>query len=139
MKSLTYMIIFSILIAGCDDKNCYIQNIYVNEFIDLSLPAYSDISTSGNAIFVEGGVRGIIIFHGVGNIYQAYDRNCSYEPCQSCSYIDTINSGIAYCGCCTSAFNISNSGEPLNAPALLPLKSYRTNLNTSSNILHISN
>ena len=139
MKKLTYTLIISILIAGCDEKNCYIQNIYVNEFIDLSLPAYSDISTSGNAIFVEGGVRGIIIFHGVGNSYQAYDRNCSYEPCKSCSYVDTINSGIAYCGCCTSAFNISNSGEPLNAPALLPLKSYRTVLNTSSNILHISN
>ena len=139
MKMLTYILVISILIISCDDKNCYIQNVYVNEFIDLSLPENIEIKTPGNTIFVDGGVRGIIVYHGVGNNYIAYERNCSYEPCLPCSSIDSVNSGIAYCACCTSAFNVANNGEPLNTPALLPLKIYQSNLNINNNILHVTN
>lgn len=138
MKTYNYLLIISILFCNCSNQNDYIQDIYVNEFIDLSLPIYSDITTPGNSIFIEGGVEGIIIYRGFGQDYKVYDRNCSYEPSLTCSYIDSINSGIAYCGCCTSAFLISNTGEPINAPALLPLKEYNWSLN-SSNILHIFN
>ena len=133
-----YLLIISILICNCSNKNDYIQDIYVNQFIDLSLPIYSDIATPGNSIFIEGGAEGIIIYRGFGQEYKVYDRNCSYEPSLTCSYIDSVNSGIAYCGCCTSAFLISNTGEPINAPALLPLKEYNWSIN-SSNILHIFN
>ena len=138
MKTYSYLLIIIILICNCSNQNDYIQEIYVNEFIDLSLPIYSDITTPGNSIFIEGGVEGIIIYRGFGQDYKVYDRNCSYEPSLTCSYIDSVNSGIAYCGCCTSAFLISNTGEPINAPALLPLKEYTWSLN-SSNILHIFN
>jgi nitrite reductase/ring-hydroxylating ferredoxin subunit len=138
MKKLTYILTISILIFSCDDKNCYIQDVYVNNNINLSLPNYSEIATTGNAIFVEGGVEGIIIYHGVGDSYKVYDRNCSYEPCLSCSYIDSVNSGIAYCGCCTSAFLISNTGESINAPALLSLKTYNWSLD-DNNVMRIYN
>ena len=138
MNTYSYLLIISILFCNCSNQNDYIQDIYVNEFIDLSLPIYSDITTPGNSIFIEGGVEGIIIYRGFGQDYKVYDRNCSYEPSLTCSYIDSVNSGIAYCGCCTSAFLISNTGEPINAPALLPLKEYNWSLNSSS-ILHIFN
>jgi len=130
MKKYNYLII-TIIIYSCSSKNDYIQDVYVNEIVDLSLPIYSDITTPGNSIFVEGGVEGIIIYHGVGEEYKVYDRNCSYEPSLECSHIDSVNSGIAYCGCCTSAFLISNTGEPINAPALLPLKEYNWSINAS--------
>ena len=131
MKKYNYLIIITIIIYSCSSKNDYIQDVYVNEIVDLSLPIYSDITTPGNSIFVEGGVEGIIIYHGVGEEYKVYDRNCSYEPSLECSHIDSVNSGIAYCGCCTSAFLISNTGEPINAPALLPLKEYNWSINAS--------
>ena len=123
--------------SHCGEQNCYIRNVLVDEFIPLSLPEYSEITTPGNSIFVEGGAKGIIIYHGVGEDYNVYDRSCSYEACLSCARIDSVDSGIAYCGCCTSAFLISNSGEAINAPALLPLKSYNWSLN--NNILRIFN
>ena len=135
MKKLNY--IMMIIILSCNNKNDFIQEVYVNETIDLNLPMYSDISTPGNSIFVEGGVRGIIIYHGVGNDYHIYDRNCSYEPSLSCSQIDSINAGIAYCECCPSVFSLYNAGEPINSPALLPLKSYNWTL--ENNILRIFN
>ena len=138
MKKRNCILIISILIFSCNNKDDYIQDVYVNEIIPLSLPEYSDVLIPGNSIFVTGGIEGIIIYHGVGDDYKVYDRNCSYEPSLACSYIDSVNSGIAYCGCCPSVFDINNSGEPINAPALLSLKQYNWNLD-NNNILRIFN
>ena len=132
------IIIICILFLSCENQNDFIQEVYVNETVPLNLPEHSEILIPGNSIFVDGGVEGIIIYHAVGDNYKVYDRNCSYEPSLNCSRIDSVNSGIAYCGCCTSAFLISNTGESINAPALLPLKTYNWTLD-NNNILRIFN
>ena len=137
MKSAFYILSALFFLSTCNTKDDYIQEIYVNINIDLNLPEFSDLQVSGNSIFIEGGVEGIIIYHGVGNDYKVYDRNCSYEPSLSCSQIDSIDAGIAYCGCCTSAFLLSNNASVLNSPALLPLKKYYWTLSGSQ--MHISN
>ena len=137
MKSSIYILSISLLIASCNSKDNYIKEVYVNIFIDLSLPEYSDLQVSGNYIFIEGGVEGIIIYHGVGNDYEVYDRNCSYEPSLACSYIDSVSSGVAYCGCCASAFLLAQDGAVANSPALLPLKEYYWTLSGSQ--MRISN
>ena len=137
MKSVIYILIALFFFSNCNTKDDYIQEVYVNINIDLNLPEFSDLQVSGNSIFIEGGVEGIIIYHGVGNDYKVYDRNCSYEPSLSCSQIDSVDAGIAYCGCCTSAFLLSNDASVLNSPALLPLKKYYWTLTGSQ--MHISN
>ena len=137
MKLAPYILSTLFIFSTCNTKDDYIQEIYVNIFIDLNLPEYSDLQVSGNFIFIEGGVEGIIIYHGVGNDYKVYDRNCSYEPSLSCSLIDSVDAGIAYCGCCSSAFLLSNDASVLNSPALLPLKKYYWTLSGSQ--MHISN
>ena len=137
MKSAFYILSALFFLSTCNTKDDYIQEVYVNINIDLNLPEYSDLQVSGNSIFIEGGVEGIIIYHGVGNDYKVYDRNCSYEPSLSCSQIDSVDAGIAYCGCCTSAFLLSNNASVLNSPALLPLKKYYWTLSGSQ--MHISN
>ena len=137
MKSAIYILIALFFFSTCNTKDDYIQEVYVNINIDLNLPEYSDLQVSGNSIFIEGGVEGIIIYHGIGNDYKVYDRNCSYEPSLSCSQIDSVDSGIAYCGCCTSAFLLSNDASVLNSPALLPLKKYYWTFSGSQ--MHISN
>jgi len=137
MKSALYILSAILFLSTCNTKDDYIQEVYVNINIDLNLPEYSDLQVSGNSIFIEGGVEGIIIYHGVGNDYKVYDRNCSYEPSLSCSQIDSVDAGIAYCGCCTSAFLLSNDASVLNSPALLPLKKYYWTLTGSR--MHISN
>ena len=137
MKSTLYILIISLLISSCNSKEDYIQEVYVNILIDLNLPLYSYLQVSGNSMFIEGGVEGIIIYHGVGDDYKVYDRNCSYEPSLDCSHIDSVNAGIAYCGCCTSAFLLAQDGAVANSPALLPLKEYFFTL--SGNQMRISN
>ena len=137
MKLVFYILSTLFFFSTCNTKDDYIQEVYVNINIDLNLPEYSNLQVSGNSIFIEGGVEGIIIYHGVGNDYKVYDRNCSYEPSLSCSKIDSVASGIAYCGCCSSAFLLSNDASVLNSPALLPLKKYYWTLSGSK--MHISN
>jgi hypothetical protein len=137
MKSAFYILSSLFFLSTCNTKDDYIQEVYVNININLNLPEFSDLQVSGNSIFIEGGVEGIIIYHGVGNDYKVYDRNCSYEPSLSCSQIDSVDAGIAYCGCCTSAFLLSNDASVLNSPALLPLKKYFWTLTGSQ--MHISN
>jgi len=126
-----------IILSSCNDKDDYIRNAYVNIDIDLSLPEYSSLDVLGNSIFIEGGNKGVIIYHFATSEYRIYDRNCSYEPSLACSYIDSVSSAVAYCGCCSSAFLLSQDGTAANAPALLPLKQYHWSLQGSQ--MHIYN
>ena len=137
MKKAKFLVLFLIIISSCGDSNDYIRNVYVDVEIDLSLPEFSPINTVGNSIFIEGGNKGIIIYRFSNYEYNIYDRNCSYEPNLECSYIDSINSTIAMCGCCSSAFLLDQNGVAANSPAVLPLKQYNYSLNNT--LLHIFN
>ena len=137
MKLERKLIIILLLFIHCGDSNEYIQNVYVDIEIDLSLPEFSNLNTVGNSMFLEGGNKGIIIYSLSNYEYKIYDRNCSYEPSLSCSYIDSINSTIAFCGCCSSAFLLDQNGTAANSPAILPLKQYNYSLNNT--ILNIYN
>ena len=78
MKLSLYILIMSLLIVSChskDGKCKYIEEVYVDVLMNLNAPEYSDLQVSGNSIFIEGGVEGIIIYHGVGDYYKVYDRN----------------------------------------------------------------
>ena len=143
MKIVYFILITALLLSSCNTKDDYIRDVYVNIYLDLNLPEYSDLQISGNSIFdvpklIEAGVKGIIIYHAVGDNYKVYDRNCSYEPSLACSFIDSVSSSVAYCGCCSSAFLLSQDGAAANAPALLPLKQYRYSL-LQGNQMHIYN
>ena len=137
MKQAKFLIIFLLSIFSCGDSNNYIRNVYVDVEIDLSLPEFSNLNTVGNSLFIEGGNKGIIIYRQSNYEYKIYDRNCSYEPNLECSYIDSVNSIIAFCGCCSSAFLLDQNGSAANSPAVLPLKQYNYSLNNT--LLHIFN
>lgn len=137
MKQAKFLIIFLLSIFSCGDSNNYIRNVYVDVEIDLSLPEFSNLNTVGNSLFIEGGNKGIIIYRHSNYEYKIYDRNCSYEPNLECSYIDSVNSIIAFCGCCSSAFLLDQNGNAANSPAVLPLKQYNYSLNNT--LLHIFN
>ena len=137
MKDAIFICFTALLLSSCNNQDDYIRNVYVNFELDLSLPEYSNLDILGNVIFIEGGNAGIIIYHFATEEYRVYDRNCSYEPSLACSFIDSVSSTRAYCGCCSSAFLLSQDGAAANAPALLPLKQYHWSLQGSQ--MHIYN
>ena len=137
MKNTLFITFIALLLTNCNSKEDYIQDVYVNFELDLSLPQYSNLTVLGNSIFVKGGNKGIIIYHFATTEYRVYDRNCSYEPSLTCSYVDSINSTIAFCSCCSSAFLLDQDGSAANSPAILPLKAYHYTLQNT--ILHVFN
>lgn len=137
MKKIIILVLSLLSLSSCTDSDDYIQNVYVNIEVPVNQPEYSDLDAIGNSIFITGGVKGIIIYHANVNDYRAFDRNCSFEPSTQCSYIDSINSTIASCNCCSSKFLIDQNGITANGPALRPLKEYYTSF--SGGILKIKN
>ena len=137
MKKIIILVLNLMFLSSCVDSDDYIQNVYVNIEVPVNQPEYSDLDAIGNSIFITGGVKGIIIYHANVNDYRAFDRNCSFEPSIQCAYIDSINSTIASCNCCSSKFLIDQNGITANGPALRPLKEYYTSF--SGGILKIKN
>ena len=137
MKIVCSILIIALLLSNCVTKDDYIRNVYVSIDLYLLNPEYSDLDALGSSIFIEGGNAGIIIYHFAPNEYKVYDRNCSYEPSLSCSYIDSVDVGIAFCGCCSSIFLLSQDGLAGNGPAILSLKQYYWTLQGSQ--MHIYN
>ena len=137
MKKIIILTFSLISLSSCNDSVDYIQNVYVNIEVSVNQPEYSDLDAIGNSIFISGGVKGIIIYHANVNDYRAFDRSCSFEPSTQCAYIDSINSTIASCNCCTSKFLIDQNGITANGPALRSLKEYYTSF--SGGLLKIKN
>lgn len=128
MNKAFYTFFIFLYLGSCTNQDAYIPNVYVDIDINLSLPEYSELSPIGNSIFIEGGVKGIILYHFANSEYRVYDRSCSYEPSLDCAKIDSINANIAHCKCCSSAFLLDQEGDAVNGPALLPLKQYHYTL-----------
>ena len=137
MKKIIILVFSLLALSSCTDSDDYIQNVYVNIEIPVNQPEYSDLDAIGNSIFISGGVKGIIIYHANVNDYRAFDRSCSFEPSTQCAYIDSINSTIASCNCCSSKFMIDQNGITANGPSLRSLKEYYTSF--SGGILKIKN
>jgi hypothetical protein len=137
MKKIYILLVSISVFISCQDKDDFIREVYVNIEIPVNQPEFSDLDAIGNSIFVSGGVKGIIIYHANVNDYRAFDRSCSFEPSTDCAYVDSINSIVASCSCCSSKFLIDQDGVTANGPALLPLKEYFTSF--SGGILSIRN
>lgn len=94
--------------------------------INLNLPEYNDLRTVGGYKYINGGVRGIILYHASATTYIAYERNCSYQPNSACATVD-VHISTLYMNdpCCGSSFNFS-TGAPSGGVAWRPLRQYET-------------
>ena len=126
-----------LLFLSCQKQDDYVQNVLVDITLNLSLPEFEELQTVGNFVFINGGVKGIIVYHQAFDIYKTYDRNCTYQPSLSCARIDSVNSTIAICNCCDSKFLLGQNGLTIDGPALMPLKEYPNNL--LGDVLYIYN
>ncbi len=102
--------------------------------INLSLPQYIDLNTVGY-VYINAGVRGIILHKKNASTYLAFERNCSYQPNQACATVEVHTSNLFLQDvCCSSTFNWD--GIPTAGIAWRPLRQYQTLLN--GNLLTIT-
>lgn len=114
-------------------NNDPIPDLPVNITINMALPLYSHLQSIGTHVYEQGGVKGIVIVHHSDDNFYAFDRNCPYQPGNSCSRIELDSSVLIFrCGestntgfqkCCDSRFQMD--GVVFNGPALFGLKRYQ--------------
>jgi hypothetical protein len=113
-----------------------VPNVAVNIEINLNDISNADLNLIGGYIYVDGGVRGIIIRRESQNLYKAYDRNCTYQPADAKAIVEVHTTGFYIEDLsCGSTFDLS--GFPTGGPAEFPLKEYSVSL--AGDILFIFN
>lgn len=126
-----------------------IPNVPVNITINMGLPKYLGLQQQGNWVYEPGGVKGIVIYHHYDDKFYALERNCPYQPFDSCAVVSVeTNNTFLRCGhyksdtdttwipCCNSFYSLE-AGYLINGPSRWSLKNYH--ISKSGNILVISN
>jgi nitrite reductase/ring-hydroxylating ferredoxin subunit len=99
------------------DRNPYLPEIGFRFDINLNLPLYSPLTTTGNAVFVgtQGlGVRGVFVMNTGFNMYRAFEASCPNHPPSSCSTMD-LNGQTAVCACEEYEYSLF-TGQLLSKP-----------------------
>jgi hypothetical protein len=140
LKSGLLTILLSIsFILSCDKNHSQIPNVYVDIYIDLTDPLYSDLQMPGNFVYVTGGVNGIIIYRSSSDEFNAFERTCPYDPDCGRVVVNEVNYTAVDSVCCGSEFSLLIEGTVTKGPSPYPLKLYACTYDLNSNILHITN
>jgi len=115
--------------AGCGSASAQVPYAQFPDIvINLNLPAYNRVRTEGGYVYLEGGVRGLILYHQEGNTYLAFERNCTYHSQEDCATVEVHSSTLYMTDpCCGSIFSFPD-GEATKGPAWNRLVQYRTSL-----------
>ena len=133
MKSISlFFIIFSgfLMLSSCQGtlERDDIPRIYVHQEINLNSFDYSTLNNFGGYVYISGGVRGIIVYRKSVSEYLAFERDCPYQPQDSCALVSVDPSTLYMIDtCCSSKFDFD--GNPIAGPARFPLLQYNTYLN----------
>ncbi len=135
MKNIKLQIKTSILLlslvffstSACDKENQNnIPNVYVSININPTSALYSHLSVIGGWEYLTGGYRGILVYHSSLDEFVAFDRACTYDYKKENARIEVEANGLTMIdSCCGSRFLILD-GSPVNGPANVSLKQYRT-------------
>jgi len=122
-----------------DKNNGNIPNVTVNLSLPLALPEYAPLNSVGNSIEIQGGYKGILVYHRFQNEYIAFELACTYDPLEANAIVEKDSSNVIgvdyHCG---SRFYLTD-GSVLQGPANQSLKQYQTEYDAGSNTLYIFN
>jgi nitrite reductase/ring-hydroxylating ferredoxin subunit len=112
--------------------------VNVSRYIFLSDPNFIGLNAVGGFAYLDGGSKGIIVYHRAFDEYVAFDRHCTWKTQDNCQVVnDTNTTVILNCVCCESKFSLVD-GTVLNGPAFNGLLQYNAQI-SSPGTLHIYN
>jgi nitrite reductase/ring-hydroxylating ferredoxin subunit len=146
MNKITYkfknlLLCFCIIsINSCTKNQNIVPYVYVDQYINISLPLYSSLNSIGGWTYIDDvGSRGIIIYRQSYDQFSAYDRHCTFNADNPCgrATVDSTNSYVE-CACDSSRYQLFD-GLVIQGPASYSLKNYQTSFDIVSNQIHIYN
>jgi nitrite reductase/ring-hydroxylating ferredoxin subunit len=115
-----------------------IPYVNVSQYVFLNDPNFIGLNAVGGFAFLNGGSKGIIIYHRAFDEYVAFDRHCTWQTYNNCIVSpDSSTLVIMNCSCCTSKFSLID-GSVINGPSINPLLQYNAQI-SSPGTLHIYN
>jgi hypothetical protein len=126
---LLSLMLLGIIHSGCERESNLrhpVPYVPVNLEINLRLISNQPLQQQGYQYY-GGGVRGIVVINQ-GGIYTAFERNCPYQPQDSCATV-SMHSSTLYledANCCQSTFD--KTGNPTSGPAKFGLLQYTTSV-----------
>ncbi|HLN52246.1 MAG TPA: hypothetical protein VK212_00970 [Lentimicrobium sp.] len=129
MRNIFIILLISMLVyTSCksDEGDDLIPYVTVNFTI---YPNTLDYIPIGQYEYFTGGYKGILIYRPQENEFMAYERACPYDPLTEGARVTVDGSGLlAVDTVCGSKFSLLD-GSPMEGPAKIPLKQYRTSYN----------
>jgi hypothetical protein len=135
MGKVTGVIMLLFLFAACGKETNQVPNVAVNLVGFFSPDQLSALKANG-AIFMNGGVAGVIIAYNPLNGYKAYDRCSTVNPQERCAI--TLDNAYTATDPCSGAKYSLLDGTPSKAPAKIALRTY-TILVTANNNFQVTN
>lgn len=134
-KLLAILCFFTLL--SCRNNDTGIPDVNVNVYVNLFDPNYQQLNGIGSWAYVNGGSKGLVVYHSDVNTFIAYERHCPYDSNNPCSKVSIDQTNFFLVDtCCGSKFQIVD-GFPIEGPANFSLLQYRTTFD--GNIIHITN
>jgi len=137
-------IVAGIFLGSCKSKvetyDDQIPYVNVNFTIQTNSLMFGDLNMPGNWTYLNGGFKGIIVYHGFDNNYYAYERCCSFDPRITDARV-WVNeeSFMLYDSVCGSEFFLLDGTPTADGPAISPLRQFNTEYNPANYTLHIWN
>lgn len=140
VKLQIFLFLALVFFAGCKkNKNHPIPSIPFDFQIDLSLPSYQDLNGVGGWAFVNGGIKGIIVYRQSYDVFVAWERQSPTDENAACptGLIPDTTNFLQLDDPCSDAVFSMYDGSPI-ANSEWGLRQYRTEW-YGSNILRLYN
>ena len=116
------------LLTSCNNETHPLPSVPVNISINLDLPAYQALNSPGEYAYVNGGIRGIVVYRNFDE-FVALDRQSTYNHEDECAVIVNPDNMFQLEDTCSgSKFDIA-SGVVIEGPAKWALRRYSTSWN----------
>ncbi len=133
VKRITFsFLLFSLTFFSSCEPDLSDDPIPYVQFTDIiiNLATYPSLQFDGGYQYLNGGVRGIILYRKNVSTYIAYERNSSFHPNEACATVDVdISDQFIIDTCSNSTFSLS-TGQPTSGPAITPLRRYVVQLSS---------
>lgn len=115
------MILLMVLVLACSNdsgkRNPFLAEIGFRFDLNLNLPLYSPLTTTGNVVYVGSqgvGIRGVYVINTGFSTYRAFEASCPNHPPNGCSTM-SLNGQTAVCPCEDYEYSLF-TGQQLNRP-----------------------
>lgn len=118
-------ILISFIVFSCKKNNEQIPYVPVNFYLYTSSPQFNQLNAVGGWTYVNGGSKGIVIYHRLIDEFVAFDRHSTYNIDAGCQ-VSVDNSYITLTDSCSGSQFLLYDGSVAKGPASFPLKAYQT-------------